>query len=142
MDDGGVVLQGLHQVGLDGILEQDGHSAFRLQVMGGDRLTGTVVAHDDASQALLQIHQVGSQAEDCHDFRRNGDIKAVFPGHALHPTANAVDDVAELPVVHIHTAAPGDVLHIDVQGVPLLNVVVQHSGQQVVGCADGVGNRR
>ena len=39
VDDGGVVLQGLHQVGLDGVLEQDGHGAFRLQVMGGDRLT-------------------------------------------------------------------------------------------------------
>ena len=138
VDDGGVVFQGLDQVGLDGVLEQDGHGAFRLQVMGGDRLTGAVVAHDDARQALLQVHQVGGQAEDCHNFGGNGDVKAVFPGHALHPAANAVDDVAELPVVHVHAATPGDVLHVDVQLVPLLDVVVQHRGQQVVGCADGV----
>ncbi len=28
--------------------------------------------------------------------------------------------------------------YVDAQGVALLDVVVQHGGQQVIGCADGV----
>ena len=35
-------------------------------------------------------------------------------------------------------ALPGDLLGVDAQGVALLDVVVQHGGQQVVGRADGV----
>ena len=46
--------------------------------------------------------------------------------------------MTKLAVVHIHGALPGDLLDIDAEGVALLNMVVQHSGQQVVSGADGV----
>ena len=46
--------------------------------------------------------------------------------------------MAELPVVHVHGPLPGDLLGVDAQAVPLLDVVVQHGRQQVVGRADGV----
>ena len=89
-------------------------------------------------QTLLQIRQVGGKAQHGHDLAGHGDVKAVLAGHALHPAAQAVHDVAQLPVVHVHAALPGDVLHVDIQRIALLDVVVQHGGQQVVGRADGV----
>ena len=52
--------------------------------------------------------------------------------------AHAVHHVAQLTVVHVHDALPRDLAHVDAQLVALLNVVVQHGGQQVVGRADGV----
>ncbi len=60
----GLSLQRLHQIGLDGVLEQRSHGALSLQVMGRDRLTLMVVAHKDAAQTRLQIHQVGSQGTE------------------------------------------------------------------------------
>ena len=59
-------------------------------------------------------------------------------GTPLHPAAQAVHNVTQLAVVHVHAALPGDPLGVDAQRVALLDVVVQHGGQQVVGSADGV----
>ena len=123
---------------LQGVLQQGGHGPLRLQVVGGHRLAVVGVGHDDAAQLLLQVHQTGGQTQHRHDLAGHSDIKAVLPGHALHPAAQAVHNVAQLSVVHVHHPLPGDLLDVDAQGVALLNVVVQHSGQQVVGRANGV----
>ena len=138
VDKGGGPLQSLDQIGLQSVLQQGGHGPLRLQVVGGHRLAVVGVGHDDAAQLLLQVHQTGGQAQHRHDLAGHRDVKAVLPGHALHPAAQAVHNVAQLPVVHVHHPLPGDLLDVDAQGVALLNVVVQHGGQQVVGRADGV----
>ena len=138
MDEGGGALQGLDQVGLQGVLQQGSHSPFRLQIVGGHRPAVVGVGHDNAAQLLLQVHQAGGQTQHGHDLAGHRDVKAVLPGYALHPAAQAVYNVAQLPVVHVHHPLPGDLLDVDAQGVALLNVVVQHSGQQVVGRANGV----
>ena len=46
--------------------------------------------------------------------------------------------MAQLAVVHVHRPLPGDLLGVNAQGVALLDMVVQHCGQQVVCRADGV----
>ena len=138
VDQGRGMLQGLDQVGLQGVLQQGRHSPLRLQVMGGHRVAGIGVAHHDPAQPGLQVRDVRRQAQHRHDLAGHGDVEAVLPGHALHPAPQAVHDVPELPVVHIHAPPPGDLLGVDAQGVALLDVVVQHRRQQVVGRADGV----
>ena len=52
--------------------------------------------------------------------------------------AQTIDDVAQLAVVHIDHALPGDLRHIEAQFVALLDVVVDHGCQQVVGSADSM----
>ncbi len=138
VDQGRGVLQGLDQIGLYGILQQGGHGPLGLQVGGGNRPVVIGVAHDDTGQALLQILQIGGQAQHRHDLGGHGDIEAVLPGHTLHPSPQAVHNAAQLAVVHIHAPPPGDLLHVDAQGVPLLDVVVQQGRQQVIRRADGV----
>ena len=138
VDQGRRMLQRLNQVWLDGILEQGGHRPLSLQVGSGHGLVVIGVAHYDTGQPLLQILQVGGQAEHSHNLGGHCDVEAILPGHALHPAAQAVHNIAQLPVVHVHAALPSDFLHVDAQGVALLNMVVQHGRQQVVGCADGV----
>ena len=138
VDEGGGMLQRLDQVGLQGVLQQGGHGALGLQVVGGDRLAVIGVGHDHPAQACLQVADVRGQAEHGHDLAGHGDVKAVLPGHALHLAAQAVHNVAQLPVIHIHGALPGNLLDVDAQLVALLDVVVQHRGQQVVGSADGM----
>ena len=130
--------QRLHEVRLEGVLQQRGHGALRLEVAGRDGLVVARVAHDDAGQALFEVGDGGGQAEDGHDLAGNRDVEAVLARHAVGLAAHAVHHVAQLAVVHVHHALPGDLAHVDAQLVALLDVVVQHGGQEVVGRADGV----
>ena len=128
----------LDEVGVDGVLQQSGHSAGRPQLPGRDGLAVVGVGADDAGQALLEVGQVARQAEDGHDLAGDGDVKAVLTRGAVHFAAQAIHQKAQLAVVHIHAALPGDAPRVDVQRVALLDGVVDHGGQQVVGGADGV----
>ena len=134
----GGVLEGLHQVGLDGVLEQGGHSADGLEVGRGDGLAVIGVGDDNAGQAGLEVVDVGGEAEDGHDLGGHGDLEAVLARNALRLAAQAINDVAELTVVHVNRTLPGDGLGVDVEGVALLDMVVEHGSQQVVGSTDGV----
>ena len=136
--EGGVVLERLDQVGLDGVLEQRGAGALGVDVVHGDGLAVVGVGHDHAAQAGLEVGEVGGQAEGGHDLGGHGDVEAVLAGHAVGDAAHAVDDVAELAVVHVDAAAPDDAARVDVELVALLDVVVEHGGDEVVGSADGV----
>ena len=82
--------------------------------------------------------QVGCQAQDGHDFAGHGNVKTVFPGNAVGFSPKADDDVAQGPVIHIYHALPNDPPGIDVQGIPLLDGVVKHGGQQHMGRSDGM----
>ena len=132
------VLQRLDQIGLQGVLQQGRHGAGRLQVGSGHRGVVIGVAHHDPPQPGFQIRDVRCQAQHGHDLAGHGDVESVLPGHTLHPAPQAVHDAAQLPVVHVHAPPPRDPLGVDAQGVALLDVVVQHRRQQVVGRADGV----
>ena len=134
----GGALQGLHQVGLDGVLHQGGHGALGLQVPGIDRLVLIVIGHQDIAEALLQVLQVRSQAQNGHDLRGHGDHEMILPGDAVGLSAQAHDDVAQGAVIHVHDPGENDPAGVDAQGVALLQVVVDHGAQQVVGGGDGV----
>ena len=136
--EGGVVLQRLHQVGLDGVLQKGRAGALGVNVGNGDGLAVVGVGDDHAAQARLEVHEVGRQAEDGHDLRGHGDVEAVLARHAVGDAAHAVDDVPELAIVHVHRALPHDATRVDVEGVALLDVVVQHGSDEVVGVLDGV----
>ena len=138
VDQGRGVLQGLHQVGLQRILQQGRHGPLRLEIVGRHRPPVKGIGHDHPAQPGLQIRDIAGQAQHGHDLAGHGDVEPVLPGYPLHFAAQAVDDVAQLAVVHVHAALPDDLLDVDAQGVALLDVVVQQSGQQVVGRADGV----
>ena len=138
VDKRGRALERLHQVGLERILKQRGHGTLGLKVAGTDGLTGKAVADDDLAQALLEVADTRRQAQDCHDLGGDGDIEAVLARHALGLTANTVDDVAQLTVVHIDDALPSDALNVNTELIALLNMVVEHGGQQVIGGADSM----
>ena len=128
----------LYEIGLQGVFEQCGHGAFGVQLARGDRLVVARVADYDARKALLEVGDAGSQAEDGHDFRGNRDVEAVLARHAVGLAAHAADDIAQLTVVHVNRALPRDLAHVEPELVALVDMVVDHSGKQVVRSADGV----
>ena len=138
VDERGRALERLHEVRLERVLEQRSHGAFGMQIVSGDGLVVEGVAHHDAAEALLQVGNAGRQAENSHDLGRHGDVEAVLAGHTVGFAAEAVDDVAQLPVVHVDHALPGDFAHIDAELVAVVNVRVEHSRKQIVRSTDGV----
>ncbi len=131
-------LDGLHQVGQDRVLEQDHHRAHRLEVGRGDRLPREGQRDDDALEPASQVLGVLGEAERGHDLRGRGDVEAGLPRHPVDRAAEADDDVAQRAVVHVDDAPPEDAPRVDVQSVALVDVVVEHRGEQVVGRRDGV----
>ena len=75
MDDGGISLQRLHQIGQHRLLQKRGHGALRTEVMGGDRGAGFGIAHDHAAKTVLQVREVLGKAESRHDLRGHGDVE-------------------------------------------------------------------
>ena len=138
VDDGGVVFQRLYKVRVQRVLQQGGHGTGSTDLTGSDGLAVVGVGAYDLGKTLLQIGNAGGKAENCHHLAGNGDIKAVLAGGAVHLAAQTVHDEPQLAVVHVHAALPCDAAGVDVQRVALLDAVVDHGGQQVVGRADGV----
>ena len=136
--DGGVALQGLDQVGFDGVLEQGGHGSLGVQVAGVYGFADVGEADEDVAQSLFQVRQVVGQAEDGHDLRGRGDVEARLARNAVGQTAKAADKAPEGPVVHVHDPFPGHGAAVEVEGSVLaLQVVVDEGGQEVVGLFDG-----
>jgi len=50
----------------------------------------------------------------------------------------AIHNAAQLTVVHVHDALPGDALRVDPQRISLIDMIVQQGGQQVVRRPDSV----
>ena len=138
MDEGRVVLERLHEVRHDGVLQQDGHGTVGLEVAGVDGLAVAGVGDDDVAEAAREILQVGGEAEDRHHLGGDGDVEAVLAREAVGDAAERRHDAAQRPVVHVHDAAPGDAALVDAELVAPVEVVVDEGGEQVVGGADGV----
>jgi hypothetical protein len=62
----------------------------------------------------------------------------ILSGDTVHFSSEANGNISEHPVIHILTALPDNLFCIDAKGVPLMNVVIQHSRQQVIGGGDGM----
>ena len=132
----GRVLEGLDEVGGQGVLQQDGHGPVGIEVSSADGLLRPVVPDHDAAEPVLEIGQRGGQAEDRHDLRRHDDVESVLAREAVAGASECDRDVAEGAVVHVHDALPRDPTDIDVQRVAVVDVVVDERGQQVVGQPD------
>ena len=130
--------QRLHEVRAQRVLEQRGRRALRVDIPGGHGLIVVCAGDDDAGDARLEISDGGREAQRRHDLAGGGDVKPVLARRAVGLAAEAVDDAAELAVVHIHAALPRHAARVDSAGVALLDAVVHHGGNQVVRRGDGV----
>ena len=138
MHEGRVVLQRLHEVRLHRVLEQHGHGAVGLEVAGVDRRLVAAIGDDDVAEPLLQVLEVGGEAQDRHDLRGDGDVEAGLARIAVGDAAERADDLAQRAVVHVHDAAPDDAARVDAELVAPVDVVVDQRRQQIVRGGDGV----
>ena len=138
MDEGRVVLEGLHQIGRDRVLQQHGHGAIGLEVAGIDRLLVARITDDDVAKALGQVGEVGREAEDRHDFGGDGDVETVLAREAVRDAAQRIGDLTKGAIVHVHDAAPGNAARVEAEFVAPVDVVVDQGREQIVRRTDGV----
>ena len=105
---------------------------MRLQIAGEHRSALGVVSHDDATQTGLQVSQAGGQAKNRHHFRGHHDVKTILAGHAVGGAAQADHHLAQSAVVHVHHPLPDNATGVYLEGVAMVNMVVEHGRQQVV----------
>ena len=138
VDEGGVVLERLHEVRLHRLGQQHGHRPVGLDVATVDRGLVAAVADDDVAEPPFEIVDVVGQTQDRHHLGGDGDVEAGLARIAVGDAAQRADDLAQRPVVHVEHPAPDDAADVDGLGVAPVDVVVDHRRQQVVGRGDGV----
>ena len=138
VDEGGRPLDGLHEVGLHGILKEQGQGPRRTELLRVHRASAARIADEDAPEAPLHVGEILRQTEDCHHLRGDGDVKAGLPRHAVDAPAEPRDDVAQGAVVDVEDALPHDAVHVEIECVALKDVVVDECGEKVVRRRDGV----
>ena len=89
-------------------------------------------------EPCAQVVQVGGQREDHHDLAGGRDVEAGLPGYAVDPGAEPDHVVAQRAVVDVEDAPPGDAVRVEPELVAVVQVVVDHRGQQVVRGGHGV----
>ena len=138
MDERRCALEGLHQVGFDGLFQNHRHCAGNLEVLGCHRRATCVVADDDAAHPGPQVGERRAQCQGGHDLGCGGDVKAGLTGHPVEPSAKSHDHVPERAFVDVEYASPGDAVWVEVQVVAMEQVGVEHGRAHVVGGCDGV----
>src|SRR5690606_41201762 len=71
VDERGRVLHRLHEVGHDGLVEDDGHGPLGVEVARAHHAAIVVVADDDLAEAPLEVRPRGGQGEDRKSTRLN-----------------------------------------------------------------------
>jgi hypothetical protein len=123
---------------LERILEQRGHGAVRVELAGLDGAAGVVIPDENIAKPRLQVFQARGQAQDRHYLRGGDDVEAVFARMAVHRAAQSYDDLAQRAVVEVYHPLPGDEPVVQIQHVAVLNVIIDHRRQQIMGQADGM----
>ena len=138
VDDGRCMFQGLDQIRLQRILQECCHSTNRIQISGCNRFAGTVVSNNNLCQTVLQIFHIICQAKNSHDLRGNRDDKVIFTYNPIHLVAKADNNISENTIIHIETSFPDNLSGIDIQCIALLDVIVHHCCQKIVGRCNGM----
>ena len=95
MYEAGLPLDGLEQVGVDGVAHPRGHRARHFEVFGGDRIALLVVGDHDLAHAPPKVRHVAEDREDRHHLRGHRDVEARRHHEAVLLASDADDDVAQ-----------------------------------------------
>ena len=132
MHKGGRFFERLHEVRPQGVFEQCGDRTGAAEFSEFNNFSVVVFADDDIRNTLFQFRNRTSKADDRHDFARDGNAKAIFSRRPVEPAAETDDDAAQFAVVEIDAPLPRNRSRIEGEFVPLVNVVVDKSRDQIV----------
>ena len=133
-----MVLGGLNEVWMDGILEQSHHRASHTKVLNGE--WGVIVAHTkhNATNASIEVVDVACETQDCHNLRCRGDIEASLGRYSVDRATKSRHDKSQRAVVDVEHTTPHHLLQAYLLRAVVVEIVVEQSGNKVVSRGDGV----
>src|SRR5829696_5948936 len=138
VDQGRRILQSLHEVGFYGLFHDDRHDACGHEVLCGYGVSVGVATDHNPPEAAAHIVKRGGEREDRHRLRGRRDVEAGLARDAVGVSAQPNDYIPQGSIVYVHHPSPGNALQLEVEGVALVEVVVDHGGELVVGLGDRV----
>src|SRR5215217_7556567 len=138
VDQGRRILQSLHEVGFYGLFQDDRHDACGHEVLCGYGVSFGVATDHNPPEAAAHIVKRGGEREDRHRFGGRRDVEAGLARDAVGVGAQPHDYIPQGSIVYVHHPSPGNALQLEVEGVALVEVVVDHGGELVVGLGDRV----
>ena len=102
------------------------------EIGGGDRLLTPRVTDHDAPETCFQILERSGQTEDGHHFGRHGNVEPILAHKTVGGPAEPDHDFAQRAIVHVQHALVADESRIDIQRIAVMNVIVEHRGEQIV----------
>src|SRR5215212_1557073 len=133
VDQGRRILQCLHEVGFYGLFHDDRHDACAHEVLCGHGVSVGVATDNNPPEAAAHIVKRGGEREDRHSLRGRRDVEAGLARDAVGVGAQPNDYIPQGSIVYVHHPPPGNALQLEVEGVALVEVVVDHGGELVVG---------
>ena len=124
--------------GLIASRRSDRHRAGAADLLGRHGLAVRRRADGDRAEPPPQVLQVRRDGHDRHDLGGGGDVEAGLARDAVELAAEPRDDVAQVAVVDVDDAAPGDRHRVELRLVAVQLVRVDEGREQVVGGRDGV----
>ena len=131
-------LGGLNQVRFERVPQERGHRARSVEVGGMNGRSVGRQRRDDAAEPGLQVRVVPGQREDDHHFGRGGDDERALMLHEPGVVALPDEDPSEGPVLHVQRPRPEDPVRVDLERVPVEDVVVEEGREEIVRGGDGV----
>src|SRR5918999_707960 len=138
VDQGRRILQSLHEVGFYGFFHDDRHDACGHEVLCCYGVSVGVATDHEPPEAAAHVVKRGGEREDRHRLRGSRDVEAGLARDAVGVGAKAHDYVPQGSIVYVHHPSPGDALQLEVEGIALVEVVVDHGGELVMGLGDRV----
>ena len=124
----GLSLEGLHEVGVDGVLQQDHHGSDASEILDCDGLVVVRVRNDHSLEPLPQVRTVLGETEDGRDLRCGCDDESGFVGDSspdLVPS-DSRHDVPQLTDVHVDRLLEHDMGGVDMERVLPDQLVVEN----------------
>ena len=106
VDKRGIVLNRLHKIGREGILQQRGHRSGRFEVRSANVFAVARLPDNDVAQPALQIVDIFGQAKHRHDLGRGDDVPTVFARKSVAHASQRDRNLPQRSIVHVDGSAP------------------------------------
>ena len=122
----------LHEVWLQGILQQYGDRALNAHVAHVERLVLVIEAQQDVADAPLQVVDVLGKAHYAHYLRRGRNVETCLRWYAVGERTETCYYLPERPVVHVEHPLPEYCLQAEPVFGVLVEIVVEQGRNHVV----------
>ena len=133
-----IVLYGLHQIRVQGVLQEHRYCARHAEVIHGEWVALVGIAEQDFAHAAAQVVDVACEAQNSHNFAGWSDVESRLGWHAIHAGAKSGNHVAQVAVVNVEHAFPYHLAKAYAVFAVLIDIVIEEGCNHVVSRGDGM----